>query len=74
MVIVGLREGIRRFSSLLRKYVADPGNVPQSEHEHLEMMTWTEAGRDGHSIHGSLADPQRLAGAVENRIAGLAST
>ncbi len=75
MVIVGSREDIKRFSSLLRKYVADPGNVPQSEHEHhgpymdLEVMTWTEADLVGHSIHGSLADLHRLAGAVENRIA-----
>jgi len=32
-------------------------------------MTWSEPGFDDHAIHGSLADMNRLAAIVENRLA-----
>ena len=76
-LIVGSRDGLRRFSKLLREYVADPRNAQQSEHEHygpymyLKVMTWMEAGLDTHSIHGPLAELEGLADLVENRIAAL---
>jgi hypothetical protein len=76
-VIVGSRDGLRRFSELLREYVADPRNAVQSEHDHfgpymyLEVMTWSEAGMDGHSIHGPLSKLHDLAGLVDERTAGL---
>ena len=76
-VIVGSREGIGGFSRLLRAYIADPRNARPSEHEHcgpymhLEVMTWTEAGMDRHSIHGPLAALERLAGLVDDQVAAL---
>jgi hypothetical protein len=76
-LIVGSRLGLAAFSLLLREYVADPSNAMQSEHEHygpymdLEVMTWTDAGMDGHSIHGSLLDLERLAELVDARAAVL---
>ena len=75
--VVGSRLGLAAFSELLRRYVADPRNAMQSEHEHygpymdLELMTWTEAGMDDHAIHGTLRDLERLAKIVETRAAEL---
>ena len=69
--LVGSRTGLRRFADLLRAYVADPRNEMKSEHEHygpylyLEVMTWSEAGIDDHSIHGTLNDLRRLAQLAE---------
>jgi len=76
-IIVGSQVGLARFAALLRGYVADPRNAMQSEHEHygpyhyLEVMTWTEAGMDDHSIHGTLLDLERLAELVDKRAAVL---
>jgi hypothetical protein len=76
-IIIGSRAGLASFSALLRAYVADPRNAMQSEHEHygpyhyLEVMTWTEAGMDDHSIHGTLLDLERLAKLVDERAAVL---
>jgi hypothetical protein len=73
--LVGSKAGLARFCRLLRDYVADPRNVPVSEHEHhgpylsLEIMTWTEATLDGHAISGRLEDLSRLASMVEARVA-----
>ena len=75
--LVGSREGLGRFSDLLRAYAADPRNELKSEHEHygpyryLEVMTWPESGMDGHSIHGRLSDLERLAGIVDEKLATL---
>ena len=72
-LVVGSRAGLARFSALLREYVADPSNAMLSEHEHygpyqyLEIMTWTDAGMDDHSIHGTLQDLDRLATLVDAR-------
>jgi hypothetical protein len=71
---IGSRAGLLRFRDLLLQYVADSRNEIKSEHEHygsysyLEVMTWSEPGMDGHSIHGSLDDLRRLAGIVERKL------
>jgi hypothetical protein len=76
-LLVGSRLGLRRFSDLLRAYVADPRNDMKSEHEHygpymyLEVMTWPDAGMDGHAIHGPLSDLERLAVMVDEKLAKL---
>jgi len=67
--LVGSRSGLRRFSDLLRDYVADPRNELQSEHEYygpsgLEVMTWPEAGIDDHAIQGPLPALAELASIV----------
>jgi hypothetical protein len=73
--LTGSREGLLRFRDLLLDYVAEPKHDLQSEREHygpygsLEVMTWPEAGFDGQSIRGSLADLARLAGLVETKLA-----
>jgi hypothetical protein len=76
-LLIGSRAGLLRFPALLHGYVADSRNEVKSEHEHygpymyLEVMTWPDAGIDGHSIHGSLKDLGRLAALVEERLSGL---
>jgi len=75
--LVGSRTGLLRFADLLRRYVADPRNEMKSEHEHygpymyLEIMTWPEAGMDGHSIHGTPNDLRRLAQLAEEHLTEL---
>lgn len=74
--LTGSREGLWRFAQLLRRYVANPSNSTLSEHEHhnpygsLEIMTWGSAGLDGHSIHGTLVELERLARLVETALSG----
>ena len=76
-ILIGSRIGLRRFPDLLRAYAADPRNDTKSEHEHygpymyLEVMTWPEAGMDGHTIHGPLNELERLATLVEEKLAKL---
>ena len=76
-LVVGSRAGLGEFAKLLREYAADPRNEMKSEHEHygpymyLEVMTWPDAGMDGHAIHGSLDDLRRLATLVDDRTASL---
>jgi len=71
---VGSRAGLMRFREALLAYVADERNRLDSEHEHygpymyLEVMTWPEAGIDGHSIHGTTDDLRRLAGLVKRAL------
>ena len=72
--LVGSCSGLMRFAELLRKYVSDPRNEMQSEHEHygpygLEVMTWPTAGMDDHSIHGPLPKLAELAEIVERKLA-----
>lgn len=38
---------------------------------YLEVMTWPNAGMDGHAIHGSLEDLERLAALVDEHVARL---
>jgi hypothetical protein len=73
--LTGSRQGLLRFRDILRAYVDDPRNVTKSEHEHygpyayLEVMTWPDAGFDGHAIRGPLADLTRLAKLIEDKLA-----
>jgi hypothetical protein len=75
--LVGSQIGLRRFADLLRAYVADSSHEMKSEHEHygpymyLKILTWPEAGIDGHSIHGTLNDLRRLAQLAEEHLAKL---
>ncbi|MDB4981104.1 MAG: hypothetical protein JWM82_1856 [Myxococcales bacterium] len=75
--LVGSREGLLRFATLLRTYVADPRNAVKSEHEHygpymsLEVMTWPEAGMDDHAIQGPLEELERLADLVAGKLEDL---
>ena len=70
----GSRDGLARFSSLLREYVADPRNERQGEHEHygpyfyLKVMTWTEPGINSNAIVGTLSDLARLADLVDAKL------
>jgi hypothetical protein len=73
--LTGSRAGLLHFRDALLSYVADPRNELKSEHEHygpysyLEVMTWPEAGFDGHAIRGPLADLARLAKLIEAKLA-----
>jgi hypothetical protein len=73
--LTGSRAGLLYFPDLLLGYVADPGKASDGEHEHygpygsLEVMTWPEAGFDGHAIRGSLTDLARLAWLIEAKLA-----
>jgi hypothetical protein len=72
--VTGSRSGLLRLRDLLLAYVADPRNRAESEHEHygpymyLEVMTWSEAGFDGHAIRGTLSDLERLARIIEAEV------
>jgi hypothetical protein len=64
-----------RFRDVLLSYVANTRNASKSEHQHygpymqLEVMTWPEAGFDGHAIRGPLEDLGRLAKLIEAKLA-----
>jgi hypothetical protein len=74
-ILTGSRAGLLYFPDLLLGFVADPKNAANAEHEHygpygsLEVMTWTEAGLDGHAIRGSLVNLAHLASLVEGKLA-----
>ncbi len=73
--LTGSRAGLLYFPDLLLGYVADPKNASDSAHQNygpygsLEVMTWRDAGFDGHAIRGSLTDLTRLAELVETKLA-----
>jgi hypothetical protein len=72
--LTGSRAGLLHFPDLLRGYIADPSNASDGEQKHygpygsLDVMTWPEAGLDGHAIRGSLTDLDRLASIVETQL------
>src|SRR3954466_14966896 len=72
--LTGSRTGLLSFRDLLLKYVADPQNEEKGERRQygpygtLELMTWPDAGFDGHVIRGSFADFTRLASLVEKKV------
>ncbi len=74
--LVGSTSGLRGFVSALRAYCVDPRNAKLSEHEHygpytyLKVMTWSDPGIDGNSIHGTLDDLNRLADLIDNALVG----
>jgi hypothetical protein len=73
--LTGSRAGLLYFPDLLLGYVNDPANAANGEHKHygpygsLEIMTWQDAGFDGHAIRGSLMDLAHLAELVESKLA-----
>lgn len=73
--LTGSRAGLLYFPDLLLGYVADPKNSVNGEHEHygpygsLEVMTWQDAGFDGHAIRGSLGHLTHLAELIEAKLA-----
>lgn len=73
--LTGSRAGLLYFPDLLLGYVADPQNASDKEHQHygpygtLEVMTWPDAGFDGHAIRGSLTALTHLAELVEVKLA-----
>lgn len=72
--LTGSRAGLLYFPDLLLGYVNDPTNATDGEHKHfgpygsLEVMTYPDAGLDGHAIRGSLAALTHLAELVEQRL------
>ena len=72
--LTGSKAGLLYFPDLLLGYVADPKNASNSERQHygpygtLEVMTYPDAGFDGHAIRGSLDDLARLAELVETKL------
>jgi hypothetical protein len=73
--LTGSRPGLLRFADILHLYVKNPRHNFIGEHSHygpymyLKIMTAPKAGFDGDSIHGSLADIERLATTIEGKLA-----
>jgi len=72
--LTGSRRGLLYFSDLLLGFVNDPQNATDGSRKHygpygsLEVVTWSNAGFDGHGIRGSLTDLTRLAELVETKL------
>jgi hypothetical protein len=72
--LVGSRSGLLMFCDLLLRYVGNPRNAANSEHDHygpymyLEIMTATKPGIDRHAIYGALQDLRRLASLIEAKL------
>src|SRR5256885_8538294 len=72
--LTGSRAGLLYFPDLLLGYVNDPQNAADRERKlfgpygSLEVMTYPDAGIDGHSIRGSLAALTHLAELVEQKL------
>ncbi len=73
--LTGSRAGLLRFVDILHSYIKKPRHDFIGEHSHygpyqyLKIMTLPEAGFDGDSIHGNLADIERLATTIESKLA-----
>lgn len=73
--LTGSKAGLLYFPDLLLGYINDPQNAESGHTEHfgpygsLEIMTYADAGFDGHAIRGSLTDLERLASLVEEKLA-----
>jgi hypothetical protein len=72
--LTGSRAGLLYFPDLLLGYVNDPQNATDRERKNfgpygtLEIMTYPDAGFDGHSIRGSLTALTHLAELVEQKL------
>jgi len=72
--LTGSRAGLLYFPDLLLGYVNDPQNAADRERKNfgpygsLEIMTYPDAGIDGHSIRGSLSALTHLAELVEQKL------
>lgn len=73
--LVGSKSGLGQFARLLRDYAANPARASVPQHDHygphmyLKIATWHSAGIDEKSIHGTIADLNRLALLVDNQLA-----
>jgi hypothetical protein len=73
--IVGSASGVKKFSGLLRRYVAEPRHAQVSEHDHfgpymyLKIRTGTEPQLDSNAISGRIQDLAKLADLVDARVA-----
>ncbi len=71
---MGSRSGLLKFRDLLLRYVANPRNAVNSEHDHygpymyLKIMTGTQPGIGGDAIYGTPQDLRRLAGIIEAKV------
>ena len=73
--LTGSRRGLLYFPDLLLGYVNDPQNEADGSRQYydpygsLQIMTYPEAGFDGHCIRGSTATLTHLAELVEQKLA-----
>ena len=73
--LTGSRAGLLYFPDILLGYVNDPQNALDGANKHygpygsLEIMTWPDAGFDGHAIRGSLVALTHLAELIEVKLA-----
>ena len=72
--LVGSHAGLLKFVEILDAYATNTRHKPLSEHEHygpyfyLKLMTWEEAEITNSAICGTLADFQRLATIVREKL------
>ena len=73
-ILTGSKIGLFGFCECLRSYSKNERNNQVSEHDHygpymyLKIMTWSEAGINKGSIHGSLKDLLRLSGLIDSQL------
>lgn len=71
---IGSKNGLRKFTKLLKKYTSNPENKKISEHDHygpymyLKVMTWAESGIDENGIFGKLSDLKELGKLIEYKL------
>ena len=72
--LVGSHAGLLKFADILDSYATNSRNSTLSEHEHygpyfyLKLMTWQEPEITNSAICGALADFQRLANMVREKL------
>ena len=72
--LVGSYAGLLKFAEILDAYASNSRNKPLSEHEHygpyfyLKLMTWEEPEITNSAICGTLADFQRLATMIREKL------
>jgi hypothetical protein len=72
--LVGSRSGLLKFRDLLLRYVANPRNAANSEHDHygpymyLKVMTANQPGINRGAIYGAVQDLGRLAAIIETKL------
>lgn len=74
--LVGSRQGLLNFCSILNEYAADVRKTPLSEHEHygpywyLKLVTWNEAVITARDIRGTQDDFRRLSEIIQEKLNG----
>jgi hypothetical protein len=72
--LIGSRQGLLKFSKLLKDYANDERNAPLSEHEHygpywyLKLVTWNKAEITSDAIAGTLEDFKRLSNLTKQKL------